>query len=76
MKAVISVQVPPTNGWMLELGYKDGGSGDNFQCGYRYSMLPSLCSLFEATTNIMYSGSTSPVIVSIVEITMSWSVGS
>ncbi|KAL9020790.1 MAG: hypothetical protein Q9185_001974 [Variospora sp. 1 TL-2023] len=25
--------VPPTNGWMMELGYKDG---DDFKCGYRY----------------------------------------
>ncbi|KAL8971038.1 MAG: hypothetical protein Q9197_003486 [Variospora fuerteventurae] len=24
--------VPPTNGWMMELGYKDG---DDFKCGYR-----------------------------------------
>lgn len=26
--------VPPTNGWMLELGYKD--EGGEFKCGYRY----------------------------------------
>lgn len=30
--------VPPTNGWMLELGYKegDGSSTDSFKNGYRY----------------------------------------
>jgi L-ascorbate metabolism protein UlaG (beta-lactamase superfamily) len=26
--------VPPTNGWMLELGYEEA-SGENFECGYR-----------------------------------------
>ena len=25
--------VPPTNGWMVELGY---GRGEGFECGYRY----------------------------------------
>jgi len=27
--------VPPTNGWMLELGYKEGSSDDSFKNGYR-----------------------------------------
>lgn len=28
--------VPPTNGWMLELGYKQGNaSADSFDTGYR-----------------------------------------
>ncbi|KAI9818082.1 MAG: hypothetical protein M1827_000707 [Pycnora praestabilis] len=28
--------VPPTNGWMVELGYlKKGGSDESFECGYR-----------------------------------------
>ena len=30
--------VPPTNGWMIELGeeaVKEGGSGGEFKCGYR-----------------------------------------
>ncbi|KAL0258454.1 hypothetical protein SLS55_005947 [Diplodia seriata] len=29
--------VPPTNGWMLELGYRDAGEdeGASFRCGYR-----------------------------------------
>ena len=27
--------VPPTNGWMVELGYKDGDTDDSFQNGYR-----------------------------------------
>ncbi|MCJ1450975.1 hypothetical protein MMC28_001309 [Mycoblastus sanguinarius] len=27
--------VPPTNGWMLELGYHAPGSSDEFTCGYR-----------------------------------------
>ncbi|KAK3171230.1 hypothetical protein OEA41_003314 [Lepraria neglecta] len=27
--------VPPTNGWMMELGYHAEGSSDDFQCGYR-----------------------------------------
>lgn len=28
--------VPPTNGWMLELGYKDlNGSDESFRSGYR-----------------------------------------
>ena len=31
------LQVPPTNGWMIELGYKVSGSEDSFQCGYRYA---------------------------------------
>lgn len=26
-------QVPPTNGWMLELGRE--GAGNDFKCGYR-----------------------------------------
>lgn len=31
--------VPPTNGWMLELGYKDSsGSDESFQNGYRYEL--------------------------------------
>ena len=29
--------VPPTNGWMVELGYgTTQGSDESFQCGYRY----------------------------------------
>lgn len=28
--------VPPTNGWMVELGYGKQGSDEDFQCGYRY----------------------------------------
>ncbi|TFK34979.1 hypothetical protein BDQ12DRAFT_706795 [Crucibulum laeve] len=27
--------VPPTNGWMVEFGYENSGSEDNWQCGYR-----------------------------------------
>ena len=27
--------VPPTNGWMLELGHLSGSSPEDFQCGYR-----------------------------------------
>ncbi|KAI4274016.1 MAG: hypothetical protein L6R38_006200 [Xanthoria sp. 2 TBL-2021] len=27
--------VPPTNGWMIELGYKHHGDDDSFKCGYR-----------------------------------------
>lgn len=27
--------VPPTNGWMVELGYSDSSSKDNFENGYR-----------------------------------------
>ncbi|KAI8935914.1 hypothetical protein NX059_007422 [Plenodomus lindquistii] len=27
--------VPPTNGWMVELGYSDSSSPDNFENGYR-----------------------------------------
>lgn len=35
--------VPPTNGWMLELGYKEGdGTTDAFNCGYRYVLLGSM----------------------------------
>ncbi|KAG6988971.1 structural maintenance of chromosomes protein 2 [Physcia stellaris] len=32
--------VPPTNGWMIELGYKVSDSDDSFQCGYRYAGFP------------------------------------
>lgn len=37
--------VPPTNGWMLELGYKEsGGSDESFKNGYRYvALLPLFC---------------------------------
>ncbi|OAP63104.1 hypothetical protein AYL99_02331 [Fonsecaea erecta] len=27
--------IPPTNGWMLELGYTSDASGADFECGYR-----------------------------------------
>ncbi|KAI4255114.1 MAG: hypothetical protein L6R42_006908, partial [Xanthoria sp. 1 TBL-2021] len=27
--------VPPTNGWMIELGYKQHDDDDSFKCGYR-----------------------------------------
>ncbi|KAI9724489.1 MAG: hypothetical protein M1812_000557 [Candelaria pacifica] len=27
--------VPPTNGWMVELGYSKGSSDESFECGYR-----------------------------------------
>jgi len=27
--------VPPTNGWMIELGYLNPGNNDSFECGYR-----------------------------------------
>ncbi|KAI4208448.1 MAG: hypothetical protein LQ349_009712, partial [Xanthoria aureola] len=27
--------VPPTNGWMMELGYKQDNNDDSFKCGYR-----------------------------------------
>lgn len=27
--------VPPTNGWMVELGYQNAGNVDNFESGYR-----------------------------------------
>ncbi|CAL8580647.1 hypothetical protein XPA_006368 [Xanthoria parietina] len=27
--------VPPTNGWMMELGYKQNDNIDSFKCGYR-----------------------------------------
>ena len=34
--------VPPTNGWMVELGYsKTQGSDEDFKCGYRYALLRS-----------------------------------
>lgn len=30
--------VPPTNGWMVELGYgKKQGNDEDFECGYRYA---------------------------------------
>lgn len=29
--------VPPTNGWMVELGYGKG-TDENFECGYRYAL--------------------------------------
>ena len=31
----IRAQVPPTNGWMIELGYRFSDSDDSFQSGYR-----------------------------------------
>ena len=34
-------QVPPTNGWMIELGYKTSDEDSSFQCGYRYVLHPS-----------------------------------
>lgn len=30
--------VPPTNGWMIELGYKEGGD-ESFKNGYRYAVV-------------------------------------
>ncbi|KAL9032110.1 MAG: hypothetical protein Q9180_006695 [Flavoplaca navasiana] len=35
---VVVIQVPPTNGWMMELGYKN--AQDDFKCGYRYVLYP------------------------------------
>jgi L-ascorbate metabolism protein UlaG (beta-lactamase superfamily) len=31
----MSIQIPPTNGWMLELGYTTLGNDDSFHSGYR-----------------------------------------
>ena len=28
-------QIPPTNGWMVELGYEPSGDDEAFKCGYR-----------------------------------------
>ncbi len=54
-------QVPPTNGWMIELGYK---SDEDFKCGYR--CVQSLGGLwndplwltFESSNRIYISGDT------------------
>ena len=35
--------MPPTNGWMLELGHYEGGV-EHFECGYRCVSLPLLIS--------------------------------
>ena len=36
--AADSQQVPPTNGWMVELGYAaSAGSEEGFNCGYRWA---------------------------------------
>lgn len=40
---LVDTQVPPTNGWMLELGYSsnDDGDDDDFKAGELHLILPS-----------------------------------
>jgi len=57
-------QVPPTNGWMLELGYYEGAV-EQFECGYRCVLSfprPSsdlfCCSTYLKVSSIYISGDT------------------
>ena len=45
MDTHLTSQVPPTNGWMIELGYHPSASSDDFKPGYRYVVFPFSASL-------------------------------
>jgi hypothetical protein len=40
----LKLQIPPTNGWMVDLGYKKVEDDSSFTCGYRCASLHSISS--------------------------------